>query len=271
MRKSVWIVALSVVLAACSTQSRGTVTGPVYLEPAPSGNLFSVLSIPSPVWAGTTLASDGVAGTVVLTFGEPSTVVWTGPTGTFHGTVTGALPTLTVTGSDNGCLYSATGTVSNGTYSGNYDIGNGEGCVDKTGHGTFSVKQGAPTPCPEGQKDGQDGVGCVPIPPPPPVCTFIVSPLAFGTPQAGVSSAKAENQIVNVDASDASCKWTAVSNNDWLNGVKVVGINPPGPDGVGDGQASFDIKSNNAKGDDKRHGTLTVAGKTVDVYQKGKD
>ena len=148
---------------ACSAQNPGTPFAPSVWGVSGGHERFRVLTVPSPVWTGTTLASDGVAGTVVLTFGDPATVVWTGPTGTYHGTVSGELPNLTITGSDNGCVYTAAGTVAQGVYSGTYSLTGT--CIDQTGHGTFSVTQGTSTPCPEGQQDGPNGVGCVPIPP----------------------------------------------------------------------------------------------------------
>ena len=131
---------------ACSTPHQGTVTAPSVWGVSGGHERFRELSIPSPVWTGTTLASDGVAGTVMLTFGDPATVVWTGPTGTYHGIVGGDLPHLTIVGSDNGCVYTATGAVIQGVYSGIYSLTGT--CIDQTGHGTFSVTQGAATPDP---------------------------------------------------------------------------------------------------------------------------
>ena len=139
--KRIWWLIIAVVSIGCSTSTSPTYVGDAIghngVTASASVGTFTLLSTPSPIWKGTTLASDGVGGVVTLTFGEPSTVVWTGPTGTSHGVVTGALPTLTITGSDNTCSYTAVGTVVGNVFSGTYTLTGA--CVDGSGVGTFTV------------------------------------------------------------------------------------------------------------------------------------
>jgi hypothetical protein len=86
--------------------------------------------------------------------------------------------------------------------------------------------------------------------PPPPACTFTVSPLteSFGT--------SGGDDMTHVDASAASCPWTAVSNVPWMT------VAAPG--GAGDGNVRHTVAANTGAA---RTGTLTVAGATVTVTQ----
>jgi hypothetical protein len=84
----------------------------------------------------------------------------------------------------------------------------------------------------------------------PSACTFTVSPLAesFGT--AG------GDDTTRVEASSASCAWTAVSNVPW--------ITVAAPGGTGNGSVRHTVTANTGAA---RTGTLTVAGATVTVTQ----
>jgi C1A family cysteine protease len=84
-------------------------------------------------------------------------------------------------------------------------------------------------------------------------CTFTVSPTAQRFSTTGGAGA------VAVDASDATCAWTAKSNNTWIT-IK------SGSKGAGDGNVTYSVSSRNTSSK-PRTGTITVAGQTFTVNQ----
>lgn len=88
---------------------------------------------------------------------------------------------------------------------------------------------------------------------PNPSCTHEVSPLTVSVGAAATTTA------VSVTSSAASCAWTAVSGAPWIT------VSAPG--GSGNGQVALNIAAND--GTSTRTGTVTVAGKTVQVTQAG--
>jgi hypothetical protein len=111
-------------------------------------------------------------------------------------------------------------------------------------------------------------------PPPPPVCTFSVSPLSFSADANGALASSVNDPQVTVTASPAGCApntWTATSNVSWL-GKLTLGLQPTGNassvSGTGTATFSFKVSVNN---DDARTGTISVAGFTVTVTQAAKE
>ena len=98
----------------------------------------------------------------------------------------------------------------------------------------------------------------VPIPPPtptpaPPACTYKVSPLEVKANDDGAV------RRVEVKAADR-CTWTASSNVGWIR------VAPAS--GSGDGEVYLLVTENEGR---DRSGTVTIAGQTVTVTQKGDD
>jgi hypothetical protein len=87
-------------------------------------------------------------------------------------------------------------------------------------------------------------------PPPPPACTFEVSPLQHSMTATGGSGS------VTVKAG-RDCAWTAESRDPWITIAK-------GESGAGDGTVAFQVAANTGAA---RTGTLIVAGQTVTVEQ----
>lgn len=85
-----------------------------------------------------------------------------------------------------------------------------------------------------------------------PTCTFTVSPISFSV------SASAATKSATVTASTSSCGWTAKSNASWLTITS-------GASGTGNRKVTFAIVANTNR--IPRTGTLTIAGKTLTVYQ----
>ena len=85
---------------------------------------------------------------------------------------------------------------------------------------------------------------------PPPACSVTVSPLSESIGAGGGDG------TTRVDASSASCAWTAVSNVPW--------ISMAAPGGTGNGNVRHTVAANTGAA---RTGTLTVAGATVTVTQ----
>ena len=84
-------------------------------------------------------------------------------------------------------------------------------------------------------------------------CSYKVSPLDLKVDE--------DRQFAKIEVETAStCSWTAVSNVPWI----VVTFNASG---TGNGDVWLSIGENDGK---NRHGTLTVAGRTVDIEQKDK-
>jgi Putative binding domain, N-terminal/Domain of unknown function (DUF5666) len=69
-----------------------------------------------------------------------------------------------------------------------------------------------------------------------------------------------ETRTVKVDASTASCPWTAASAAPWITITK-------GRNGTGDGEVEFEVAANSSSVD--RTGTLTVASQAVTITQDG--
>jgi hypothetical protein len=89
--------------------------------------------------------------------------------------------------------------------------------------------------------------------PPPNTCSYSIDPhdgKGFG-PDGGTGS-------VNV-TTGPNCAWSASSNANWLF------VGPAG--GVGNGSVGYGVAPNNSEFD--RAGTLTIAGQTFTVKQKG--
>lgn len=93
-----------------------------------------------------------------------------------------------------------------------------------------------------------------PAPPPPPACTYSVSPTNFRVGTGG------GDETVTV-TTPGTCAWTATSNVLWI-------AITAGAVGAGNGTVAFTVAPNGGGG---RNGTLTVAGQTVTVSQKGND
>jgi hypothetical protein len=91
-------------------------------------------------------------------------------------------------------------------------------------------------------------------PPPPPVCSFTISPANKHLGAEGGSDS------VTVSASASTCSWTASSNADWIS-VK------SGASGQGAGKVSYSVDKN--KQEESRTGTLSIAGKTFTVTEDG--
>ncbi len=92
----------------------------------------------------------------------------------------------------------------------------------------------------------------VPPRPPPPSCSYSVSPRQLSVPAAGGSvSTKVDTQ--------ATCVWTAVSNVSWFT------VKPGGRTGDGTVELTATVNA----GTSTRTGTATVAGVTVSVEQAG--
>ena len=83
-------------------------------------------------------------------------------------------------------------------------------------------------------------------------CTFTVSPVSFSI------GAGATTRSVSVTPSNSTCGWTATSNASWLKITSAAG-------GSGNGTITFSIAANLSS--PFRTGTLTIAGKTLTVYQ----
>jgi hypothetical protein len=87
------------------------------------------------------------------------------------------------------------------------------------------------------------------------LCTYAL------TPTSKSFDAKAHNDRVNLDTLPG-CAWTATSDADWL----VITTSPAS--GTGDARIDYSVKANDSR--DERTGTITVAGATLTVTQKGK-
>ena len=84
-------------------------------------------------------------------------------------------------------------------------------------------------------------------------CAYRVSPLDVKVNE--------DRRLVRIEVETANtCSWTAVSNVPWI----AVTFNPSG---TGSGDVWLLIGENDGK---NRHGTVTVAGRTVDIEQKDK-
>jgi Domain of unknown function (DUF5666)/Putative binding domain, N-terminal/Viral BACON domain len=105
---------------------------------------------------------------------------------------------------------------------------------------TVTVNQGAGAPPP-------------PPPPPPPPCTFTVSPATQAIRHEG------DSRELRVDASAATCGWTASSAVEWITITA-------GASGTGDGQVRYTVAPNTSSS--PRTGRLTAAGQTVSVTQE---
>jgi hypothetical protein len=86
--------------------------------------------------------------------------------------------------------------------------------------------------------------------PPPPTCSFDVSPLQHSIAAAGATATVAVK-------TGKDCAWTAQSNDSWI-------VIKRGESGTGDGDVEFEAAANTGAA---RTGTLTVAGQTVTVNQ----
>ncbi|HEX4945398.1 MAG TPA: BACON domain-containing carbohydrate-binding protein, partial [Blastocatellia bacterium] len=91
------------------------------------------------------------------------------------------------------------------------------------------------------------------VPPPPPTCTFTLSPAnaSFGT-TGGTGS-------VAVTASASTCSRTATSNASWVTITS-------GASGTGDGAVGYSVAANTGG---SRSGTMTIGGQTFTVNQSG--
>lgn len=89
---------------------------------------------------------------------------------------------------------------------------------------------------------------------PAPTCTFGVAPASQAV---GADGGAAQ---VSVSASGSGCSWSAATNVPWLTIVA-------GAQGTGSGSVAFQVSTNPATS--SRTGTLTVAGRTVEVVQAG--
>lgn len=87
-----------------------------------------------------------------------------------------------------------------------------------------------------------------------PVCTFTISPTSASFTAAGGSD------TFSVTASDASCDWTATSNDAFIHITA-------GASGTGSGRVSYTVDANTAAA--SRTGTITAAGRTYTVTQAG--
>ena len=84
-------------------------------------------------------------------------------------------------------------------------------------------------------------------------CSYKVSPLDVKVDE--------ERRLVRIEVETAStCSWTTVSNAPWIDVVF-------NPSGTGNGDVWLSVSENHGK---TRKGTVTVAGKTVDIEQKDK-
>ena len=93
-----------------------------------------------------------------------------------------------------------------------------------------------------------------PVPPPTSTCTYRVEPLLFE-----VSSGERDEEVEVETSRD--CPWTATSNASWIR------IESRESD-TGDGEVRFEIERNRSAVE--RTGTLSVAGATVTVRQRGR-
>jgi hypothetical protein len=91
------------------------------------------------------------------------------------------------------------------------------------------------------------------VTPPPPTCTFTLSPTSASFGTAGGTGS------VIVDASANTCTRTATSNASWLTVTS-------GASGTGDGAVGYSVAANNGG---SRSGTLTIAGQSFTVNQSG--
>jgi hypothetical protein len=89
--------------------------------------------------------------------------------------------------------------------------------------------------------------------PPPPTCTFTISPTSQDVSETGGSGS------TTVTASSSTCAWAAASNVSWVTVTN-------GASGTGNGTVAFNIAANSGSA---RKGTLTVAGETFTVNQAG--
>jgi hypothetical protein len=85
-------------------------------------------------------------------------------------------------------------------------------------------------------------------------CTYTISPTGQSFSTSGGSG------TVNVTA-PSGCSWTAVKNTGWITITS-------GSSGNGNGVATYTVAVNNSK--NTRTGTMTIAGRTFTVTQKGK-
>jgi hypothetical protein len=86
-----------------------------------------------------------------------------------------------------------------------------------------------------------------------PACTFALSKTSVSV------SRSANTNSVNVYASPSTCSWTATSNASWLTVTS-------GANNTGNRTVTFAIAANTSR--KSRTGTLTIAGKTLTVYQR---
>jgi hypothetical protein len=86
-------------------------------------------------------------------------------------------------------------------------------------------------------------------------CTFTIAPESIDFGKEGGTG------TVTVTTADG-CAWTVVRDVSWITLTS-------GGDGSGSGAVQFAVEPN--PGDDRRSGTLTIAGRTVTVKQDGDD
>jgi hypothetical protein len=85
------------------------------------------------------------------------------------------------------------------------------------------------------------------------VCSFTVAPANFDIPRTGGGGTVAVTTA-------AGCSWTATTTDAWITITA-------GASGTGSGSVTFSVAANTTGRD--RKGNLTVAGKNVDINQKG--
>jgi hypothetical protein len=90
---------------------------------------------------------------------------------------------------------------------------------------------------------------------PPPPCTFTIAPTSDQIDADG------GNGTISVNASAASCSWTAASDVPWITITS-------GQSGRGDGSVRYKVASNPGG---ERSGTITVASRQFAVTQKKKN
>jgi hypothetical protein len=87
----------------------------------------------------------------------------------------------------------------------------------------------------------------------PSACDNTIAPAASSVPAAGGTG------TVTITAG-SECVWNAVSNTSWLTITSA-------SSGIGNGSVTYSAASNNTGA--TRKGTLTIAGRTFNVKQKG--
>ena len=197
-------------------------------SPSPSGNFSGTWqgTVSSSVTGGTlnvsltlTQTSSSISGTFSCSFGTASCV---DSTGTVTGTVTGTTVSARLIFRNGQLCDSFSGALSGETMTGTYSCTN-------TDRGTWAVRRATTI-----------------------VCSIALSENAVTFERNGGS------RSVNVQASDPSCAWQAVSNAPWLRITA-------GTSGVGSGVVSYQVDAHT--GSSAREGTIGIDGQTLTVRQ----